>query len=716
MITTTMVPRRRDTEPLSLCASVTPWHLLSLISVLAIAGMSQATGAQVRPPQFRSGTELVLVNVVVRDKAGNVVGGLTADDFSITEDGRPQTITSFDFEDLGTKTVESAESEDLRNSGFEDLRKDTSSNPPILKSSASTGRPDLHGRRLIVVFFDLSSMQPEEIARAVKAAHAYVDERLSPADLIAVASFSTSLRVDQDFTVDRETLGAALDRFGAQAGQGFEEGTTGDVEGTPDTGAAFTPDDTEFNIFNTDRRLEALQTLSDALSGIQQKKSIVYFSSGMNQTGQENQVEIRRTTDRANRANVSIYAADMRGLQALAAGGDASQASTRGVSTFSGASSLNQITRLSATQDTLTTIAEDTGGRAFFDSNDFGDVFRRVVADTSAYYVLGYSSTNPARDGKFRRLKVQVKRPDVRIEARSGYYAARDFAHSTKDDREAQLEEQLLADLPAADLSAYASTAYFRLADDRYFVALSVIVPGYQVPFTAPGQKGRATIDVLGVVRDARQRPVGRVRDTVALASDSTDDLRRRIVQYETGLEMPPGTYDLKIVVRENLTGTMGSFEAPIVVPDVRQAPVKMSSVVVGTKLEPLKRAAKDNPLARGGRELVPNVTHVVSSDQHLFFYYELYDPRQAKTGAGGGSRGVRVLTSIAFFRGRVRVFETPAVQTTETNEPDRRAAVFQFDVPASSLQPGVYTCQVNVIDDVAGTFAFPRLQLLVRR
>src|SRR5262249_49170467 len=145
-------------------------------------------------------------------------------------------------------------------------------------------------------------------------------------------------------------------------------------------------------------------------------------------------------------------------------------------------------------------------------------------------------------------------------------------------------------------------------------------------------------------------------------------------------------------------------------------SPVKMSSVVVGTKLEPLTRADKDNPLARGGRELVPNVTHVVSSDQHLFFYYELYDPLQAKTDAGGGSRARRVLTSIAFFRGRVRVFETPAVQTTETSEPNRKAAVFQFDVPASSLQPGVYTCQVNVIDDVAGTFAFPRLQLLVRR
>jgi VWFA-related protein len=688
-------------------------------------------------PVFRSGTELVLVNVVVRDRSGDVVRDLKPEDFSIAEDDRPQTIVSFDFEELDRAAVPgAAPTGTVLAPGRVRLKPDTTSNalkpdttsnalkPPDTTSNAvkpetsvaTPGAIDMHGRRLIVLLFDLSSMQPEEIERAVKTAHAYIDDRLSPADLVAVASFSTSLRVDQDFTADRETLSTAVDRFSAQAGQGFEEGTTGDSEGTPDNGAAFTPDDTEFNIFNTDRRLEALQTLSDALGGIQQKKSVVYFSSGMNQTGQENQVEIRRTTDRANRANVSIYAADMRGLQALVAGGEASQASVRGVSAFSGASTLNQVTHLSATQDTLTTIAEDTGGRAFFDSNDFGDVFRRVVADTSAYYVLGYSSTNPARDGKFRRIKVQVRRPGVKIEARSGYYAPRDFAHSTRDDREAQLEEQLLADLPPADLSAYASTAYFRLADERYFVAVSVIVPGYQLPFARTTDKSHSTLDVLGIVRDAQRRPVGRIRDTLTLSPESNDGLRRRIVQYETGLEMPPGTYDLKVVVRENLTGTMGSFEAPVVVPDVRQTPVRLSSVVVGTSIQPLDRKNKDNPLVKAGRELIPNVTHVVSSDQHLYFYYEVYDPARSNGDPRSGSSAVRVLTSITFFRGRVRAFETPPVEATEVTDPARKTAVFQFDVPAASLQPGVYTCQVNVIDDAAGTFAFPRLQLLVRR
>jgi len=112
------------------------------------------------------------------------------------------------------------------------------------------------------------------------------------------------------------------------------------------------------------------------------------------------------------------------------------------------------------------------------------------------------------------------------------------------------------------------------------------------------------------------------------------------------------------------------------------------------------------NPLIKNGRELVPNVTRVVSSNQHLYFYYEVYDP----------SPPVKVLTSIAFFRGRRRAFETPMVERTELAGPGRRTAVFQFDVPAASLRPGLYTCQVNVVDDSAGTFSFPRLQLYIRR
>ena len=658
--------------------------------------------AQTGPPAgqvFRSGTELVLVNVVVRDRSGAVVRGLSRDDFSVVEDGKPQTVTSFDFEELDApqRAPEPAASDPP-------LLQTPPARPAAPAAALESAKVDLHGRRLIVLFFDLSSMQPEEVERSTRAAHDYIDHRLSPADLIAVVSFSTTLRVDQDFTADRDRLAAAIDAYGGANGEGFEAGATPDDD-TPDNGDAFTPDDSEFNIFNTDRRLDALQTLADELAGIEQKKSVIYFSSGMSQQGTDNQVQLRRTVDRANRANVSLYAADMRGLQALVPGGDATTGSLRGTSAFSGASTRNQFDRLAQSQDTLTTIAEDTGGRAFFDTNSFTGVFDRVVNDTSAYYVLGYSSTNAARDGRFRRITVKLKRSDLKLDYRSGYYAARDFAHATKEDREQQLQDQLLSDLSATDLSAYVSASYFRIADKRYYVPLSLIVPGYQIPISRATDKSRATVDVLGIVRDEQRRPVGRIRDTVRLAPDAADDLKKKTVQYESGFELAPGRYHVKMVVRENEGGAFGSYETEIAVPDVEREPLKLSSVVVGTQLQPVTRKNDANPLVRDGRELVPNVTRVVSASQHLYFYYEVYEPASP----------VKVMTSIAFFRGRQRAFETPLVQQTELAGKSRNAAVFQFDVPASAMRPGLYTCQINVVDDSAGTFSFPRMQLYIR-
>src|SRR5471030_3560675 len=118
---------------------------------------------------------------------------------------------------------------------------------------------------------------------------------------------------------------------------------------------------------------------------------------------------------------------------------------------------------------------------------------------------------------------------------------------------------------------------------------------------------------------------------------------------------MPPGKYHVKVVVRENQDGTFGSYETDVVVPDLKKDSVKLSSVVVGTQLQAGARKNDRNPLSHDGRELVPNVTHVVSAGQHLYFYYEVYDPVAP----------VNVVTSIAFFRGRVRAFETPVVHTT---------------------------------------------------
>ncbi len=159
-------------------------------------------------------------------------------------------------------------------------------------------------------------------------------------------------------------------------------------------------------------------------------------------------------------------------------------------------------------------------------------------------------------------------------------------------------------------------------------------------------------------------------------------------------------------MVRENQNGKLGSFETDFAVPDLRKAPLKMSSVVLASQRVASTQKKSQNPLVGDGTELIPNIAHVFAADQPMMFYYEIYDPAKAP---------IHVLTSIQFFRGKVKVYETPLVETRELNRPERRAAAFSFEVPAAQLQPGWYTCQVNVIDDAGGQFAFPRMPLLVR-
>ncbi len=681
---------------------------LVLVTVMLCTGVVSQESSQ--EYTFRSRSELVLVNVTVRDKNGNPVRDLKREDFTVLEDNKPQQVISFDLENtdavLSTAATEAAL-----------LRPAQPKSNDV--SSALATRP-LKDRRLIILFFDLSSMQPDEIDQATAAAQNYVDKQMVPADLVSVVSLASTLSVNQDFTSDRALLKKALQAFSLGEGAGFEEGSTGTTEGTSETGGSFTVDDTEYNIFNTDRRLQALRSIADKLVTIDEKKSLIYFSSGMDRTGIENQSQLRSATNAAVRANMAIYTLDIRGLQALVPGGEAQNASMRGTSPYSGKSVASAFDSNATTQETLVTLAGDTGGRAFLDSNDFGKVFTGVQQDSSLYYLLGYHSTNPARDGGFRRITVRVNRPGVKIDFRRGYYAPADFQHSTRDDRERQLDEELASDLPTTDLPVYLSAAYFRIADRKFYVPVSVVVPGSQIPFTHDNDQDRATLDVLGIVTDPEKHPVGEIRDTVKMALNVSQLVRRKNVQYNSGFVLPPGTYHLKFVVRENQSGRLGSFETDITVPDLKTVPVKMSSIVLANQLQPAGKHKTENPLVRDGSELIPSVTHVFSGGQHLYFYYEVYDPAHGATNAGaqGNDRNapIRLLTNVAFFRGNTKAYETPLIESSQLNAPDRKAAVFQLDVPLTQLKPGFYTCQVNVIDDAAGQFRFPRLALLVRQ
>jgi VWFA-related protein len=695
---------------------------VGLLLQAAAPAMAQQTGQAESRIQVTS--ELVLVNVVAHDKKGNLVRDLKKGDFTLFEDGKKQEISTFDFENVDELTTAGAAEATVSGvAGGTVLRSGKQAAPTL----------DARDRRMILLFFDFSAMEPEQIERSVEAAKKFVSTKMQPADLMALVSLATNMRVDLDFTDDKAKLLAALTAYNSGQGQGFENGNAGSAEGAAETSGAFSANDTDFNTFSADRKLLALQSLMQALGKLPQKKSLIYFSNGITQTGADNQSALRAATAAAVKANVSIYSMDIRGLHAFPPGGEAQSASLHGQSAYSGAAVLNDLNGNAASQETLATLSSDTGGKAFFDSNDFGAVFSQVQKDSSAYYVLGFTSNNPLKDGRFRRLKVQVNRADLKLDFRSGYYAGRDFEHLNRADREQQLEDELATQLPRVDVPLYAGTAFFRQDDSHYYLAVSLVVPGSQIPFVTEKEKDNATIDIIGEVREGGKFPVGQLRDTVKLAVDSTRDVRRKNVQYNTGFVLAPGSYHLKFVIRENQTGRMGSFETDVQIPDLRKTPLKMSSVVLSSLRAPFtgKRSGA-NPLVRDQMELVPNITHVFAPDQHLYLQYEVYDAAKGRNPAATATNGqngtakdaqatkpprdsIRVLTNIEFLQGTTKIYESKPVVANAVTAPDRKAVIFQMDLPLQALKPGLYLCQVNVIDDVAGSFSFPRFPLLIR-
>jgi VWFA-related protein len=614
-------------------------------------------------------------------------------------------------------------------------------------------------------------MEPEGIERSVNAAKKFVQTRMQPADMIAMVSLATNMRIDLDFSDDKTKVLSVLNSYTSGQGQGFDNGLTGSSEGATETSGAFTADDTDYNTFNADRKLLALQAIMQSLGKISQKKAIIYFSNGISQNGVDNQSALRAATASAVKANVSIYPVDIRGLQAFPPGGEAQNASLHGQSAYNGAAVLNDLNSNAASQDTLSTLASDTGGKAFFDSNDFGAVFSQVQKDSSAYYVLGFTSSNAQKDGRFRRLKVQLNRQDLKLDYRSGYYAGRDFEHLNRADREQQIQDELASELSQTDVAVYAGAAYFRQDDSHYYLSVSLVIPGTQIPFVLEKDKDNATIDVIGEVRADGKFAVGHQRDTVKLALDSAQQVRRKNVQYNTGFLLAPGSYHLKFVVRENQTGRMGSFETDVQIPDLRKTPLRMSSVVLSSQRVPAaaKKLTGPHPLVQNQTELVPSITHVFTRDQHLYLQYEVYDAARGKnpapvsggnpaasagngaaaSGANGAASSaasasanggaatsganavladavkapaskaakdsVRVFTSIEFLQGTTKVYESKPIVANEVTAPDRKAVIFQIDLPLQALKPGFYVCQVNVVDDVSGNFAFPRSPILVK-
>lgn len=682
-----------------------------ILPVLAIVALAQQTGVV-----FRATTNLVILDVFVRDRSGKEITGLTKEDFTVLEDGKPQAISVFEFQRLDAPQ----EAPELRPPAPAPA---TPARPQVI-NIAAPGKIQYRDRRLLVLLFDYSSMPAADQVRAQNSALKFLERQMTPADMVAIMTFSTQLKVEQDFTQDRDQLTRVIKSFRiGEASELAAEAST-DEENAEDTGAAYTADESEFNIFNTDRKLSALESAAKMLAGLPEKKALVYFSSGIGRTGAENDSQLRSTVNAAVRANVSFYPVDARGLVATIPGGDASQGATRGSSLFSGQAQRQQTARLQNQQETLFSLAEDTGGKAFLDSNDLSLGIRQAQEDIRSYYILGYYTSNPAQDGRFRRIQVRMNRQlQAKLDYRSGYFAPKEFGKFTDADKEMHLQEALALGDPITDLPLALEVNYFRVARDRYFVPVAVKIPGSEIALAKKGSNESTELDFIGQLRDAKGRLAGTVRDGIRVRLSAADvaQLKRRNFQYDTGFTLVPGQYRLKFLARENQTGRIGTFEMSFQIPDLNSVAdrLRISSVVLSNQREPVnaavgsaldnRRLLASNPLVENNQKLIPSVTRVFRKDQNLYVYLEVYD-----AAADAADQGHSVLTALSFYRGRTKAFESASIRVSEAAPKRPGVLPVRFQVPLEKLAAGPYVCQITLVDEVGKRFAFPRASVVL--
>jgi VWFA-related protein len=693
--------------------------LASIVVALAttLAGAQQI--GQNKPADGSQGftlsvkVQLVVEAVVVKDKDGKTIPGLTAKDFTVTEDGVPQTVRICERQNLAEQSAPLP----VIKPGTEDIK--------IYKHLARTQiAPETEdnerykNRRLLALYFDMSAMRPADQIRALSAAKQFVRTQMTSVDLVSILRYQgASVDILQDFTADRNKILSILETLVVGEAQGENEST--DDSSSADTGAAFGQDDSEFNVFNTDRQLSALETAAKMLGQLNEKKSLIYFASGLRLNGVDNQAQLHATVDSAIKAGVSFWPIDARGLVAQAPLGDATQGSPGNSAIYTGAAAAATTGNFQQSQDTLYALAGDTGGKALFDTNDLDHGLVLAQDSISDYYLIGYYATNTAKNGHFRRVKITLNQNlDAKLDYRQGYYADKEFSHFTTVDKERQLEDALMLEDPITELSIAMEIDHFQLNRAEYFIPIIVKIPGRELALAKRGGAEHTLIDFVGEIKDlSGGMTVSNVRDSVNIKlSDATAaELAHRPIEYDTGFTLLPGEYRIKFLARDDETGRIGTYETIFTIPNLNKEDkrVPISSVVLSSQRveqkDTLFDAAKAkerekedsvNPLVQDGKKIIPSVTRVFNIARPMFVYMQAYKAPPASSDPKPSPQPAQPLFAfVSLYLAGQNVLDTPPVAIQPNPSSRLGITPLNFSVALDRLPPGTYDCQVTVLD-----------------
>jgi VWFA-related protein len=719
-------------------------HLMRLaagVVSLAVGGGTLSAGAQltgqnksptgVDAPTIQVTTRLIIETVTVKDKKGNPIKGLTAKDFTVTEDGVLQSIKICEEQEL----PETSEPLPATPTGGEDIKiYNRLARTQI--SSETPGEVKYKDHRLLALYFDMSAMPEPDQLRALTAAEKFIRTQMTASDLVSILRYAgSSVDVLQDFTADRSRLLSILETMVVGEGQGDTDTSSGDA--ASDTGAAFGQDDSEFNIFTTDRQLAALQTATESLGRLSEKKELIYFASGMMLNGLDNQAQLHATEQAAIKAGVPIFPIDARGLVAGGPMGDATHGSPGGASMYTGGAAMAMASRLEQSQDTMYALAGDTGGKALLDYNDLTLGIVNAQKSVTNYYIIGYYTANHALNGKFRKVKVTLTPPtlEANLDYRQGYFGEKEWGKYTAVDKDRQLEDALMQGDPWTELTIAMEINYFQLNRAEYFVPLMVKIPGRELVLAKSRGAEYTHIDFVGEIKDDYGgTTVTNIRDHVdAKLSDKTAaELAKSPIEYSSGYTLLPGKYTIKVLARDDETGRIGTFQTTFIIPNLNKETkrVPISSVVLSGRRAPMteaiynaskgKEQAKEiaaDPLIVNGEKLIPSVTRVFSKGRSLYVYLQAYEGASVAPTAGQPAAPPTVkplIAFVSFYQGQTKVYETQPMEVSPNPNTRLQIAPMNFTVDLSSLAPGKYDVQVTVLDPNGQKGAFWQAQIML--
>ncbi|MGI8787261.1 MAG: VWA domain-containing protein [Pyrinomonadaceae bacterium] len=700
----------------------------AFVFLFALAGYAQTPTPTPKPAEdedvVKISTTLIQVDVTVTDKNGKIITDLKPEDFEIYENGEQQKITNFSFVSTDSETAPAVK------------QKADEKNPLAPPPSAPLRAEQV--RRTIALVVDDLGLSFQSIYYVRRALRKFVEEQMQANDLVAIIRTGGGIGAQQQFTSDKRQLLAAIENIkwnsiGRAGITAFAPLEATPLELSKAAGNEVSDDDladeqkqlNDFRDFREDvfsvGTLGAINFIVKGMNDLPGRKSIMLFSDGFVICTAENTDRcsrivdsVRQLTDLSNRAAVSIYTFDARGLQVT---GLTAEDNTSGVDAerIQNTSSTRSA-ELTDTQQGLTYLAKETGGRAFINNNDINKGLGKALEDQKGYYLIGYqpdAETFDAKTRRFNKLQIKVNRKDANVRYRSGFFGVTDdkIKKPAVQTAAQQIYTALISPFAVNGIALRLNTLFGNDKQQGSFVRSLLHVNARDLKFTDEPDGGKKTaFEVLAVSFGENGKPLDQISKIYTLKVKKDDYqklLNDGFVYYFTFPVKKPGAYQYRVAIRDDTAQKVGSANQFIEVPDLKKQRLTLSGIVlenytaVQWQQLAVNSAAQATTLSNG----VPNETNPMKDTALrqfkrgtiLRYGFEVYNAKLDT------AQKLNLTAQIRMFRDGKLIFEgkqTPFDLLDQTDlQHAKSAGALNL---GTDMQTGDYVLQIVVTDNLA--------------